>query len=114
MTMNQFDIWLADLNPPKETEPGKIRPVLIVQTNFLNRIKHPSTIVCPLTTKIKENAFPLRVKIQNAHNELFKNSEILIDEVRAIDNKRFIRYVGSIDEKTALQVKESLGIVLDL
>lgn len=105
--MNQFDIWLADLNPPKGTEPGKIRPVLIVQTNFLNSIKHPSTIVCPLTTKIKENAFPLRVKIQNADNELFKDSEILMDQVRVIDNKRFIRYVGSLDEKTALQVKES-------
>jgi mRNA-degrading endonuclease toxin of MazEF toxin-antitoxin module len=37
-----------------------------------------------------------------------------MDQVRVIDNKRFIRYIGSLDEKTALQVKESLGIVLDL
>jgi mRNA interferase MazF len=114
MIMNQFDIWLADLNPPNGTEPGKVRPVLIVQTDLLNKIKHPSTIVCPLTTKFKENAFPLRVKIQNTNSELLKDSEILIDQVRAIDNKRFIRYVGSLDEKTVLRVKESLGIVLDL
>jgi mRNA interferase MazF len=54
MLINQYEIWIADLNPQIGTEAGKTRPVLIVQTNLLNKIPHPSTIVCPITTNIQK------------------------------------------------------------
>lgn len=38
LPVNQFEIWIADLNPQLGTETGKTRPVLIVQTNLLNKI----------------------------------------------------------------------------
>ncbi|RLD88235.1 MAG: type II toxin-antitoxin system PemK/MazF family toxin, partial [Bacteroidetes bacterium] len=47
MEIRQYDIWLADLNPRLGTEPGKTRPVLVVQTNLLNQVFHPSTLICP-------------------------------------------------------------------
>lgn len=114
MTMKQFDIWLANLSPGFGTEPGKIRPVVIVQNTFVIKEGHNSTIVCPMTTKLTAGTKILRIRVPAYQSELLQDSEILIDQVRAIDNKRFIRYVGSLDEKTALGVKESLGIVLDL
>lgn len=112
--MKQFEIWLADLNPPMGTESGKIRPVIIVQTNSLNNISHPSTIICPMTTQIREDAFPLRVKIRSSDFSDIKDSEILIDQIRSIDNRRLVKYVATLDDKTIARVKESLGIVLDL
>jgi mRNA interferase MazF len=45
MLIRQFDIWIADLNPTIGTEPGKTRPVLVVQTDILNTIPHTSTII---------------------------------------------------------------------
>jgi len=54
MQTKQFEIWIADLNPQIGTEPGKTRPVLIVQTNLLNSIPHPSTIICPISTNVKK------------------------------------------------------------
>lgn len=47
MQIKQFDMWLADLNPQIGMEAGKTRPVLILQTNLLNKTNHPSTIVFP-------------------------------------------------------------------
>lgn len=44
-------MYVADLSPRFGTEPGKARPVVVVQTDALNRI-HPSTIICPLTTRV--------------------------------------------------------------
>ncbi|MBI2360634.1 MAG: type II toxin-antitoxin system prevent-host-death family antitoxin [Deltaproteobacteria bacterium] len=44
-------VYAVDLNPRFGTEPGKARPVVVVQTDALNR-PHPSTIICPLATKI--------------------------------------------------------------
>jgi mRNA-degrading endonuclease toxin of MazEF toxin-antitoxin module len=34
------------------TEPGKMRPVLVIQTDLLNAARHPSTWVLPYTTKL--------------------------------------------------------------
>ena len=46
------NLYLADLNPQKGTEPGKLRPVLVMQTNLLNEINHPSTWILPCTTRL--------------------------------------------------------------
>nr|HAD52490.1 type II toxin-antitoxin system PemK/MazF family toxin [Algoriphagus sp.] len=46
----QYEIWLVNLNPSKGTEPGKIRPAVIIQTNLLNQVMHPSTLICPITS----------------------------------------------------------------
>src|SRR5947207_15228618 len=79
------EIWLADLNPRHGTEPGKTRPVLIVQSQALLDAGHPSTIVIPLTTNLIEHAEPLRNRVA-ATERLMKTSDLLIDQVRTIDN----------------------------
>ncbi len=43
MLTKQYEIWITDLNPQIGKEPGKTRPVVIIQTNLLNTIPHPST-----------------------------------------------------------------------
>ena len=64
MPIKRFEIWIADLNPQIGTEPGKTRPVLIVQTNLLNKLPHPSTIICPITTNTQKESEILRVHIK--------------------------------------------------
>ena len=64
MQINQYDIWLADLNPTAGTEPGKTRPVIIMQTDLLNG-NHLSTIICPITTNVKPDIKLLRVHNYN-------------------------------------------------
>ncbi len=83
------EIWLANLNPGKGTEPGKIRPALIFQNQALLDADHPSTLIIPLTTNLVEDAEPLRLRI-SADGKLKKDSDLLLDQLRAIDNKRFI------------------------
>jgi mRNA interferase MazF len=87
---NRGEIWLADLNPPKGTEPGKIRPVLIIQSQAMLDVAHPSTLVIPLTTNLIGDAEPLRCRIPAAE-KLKKESDLLIDQLRAIDNKRLVK-----------------------
>lgn len=81
------EVWLANLNPRHGTEPGKSRPVLIIQNQSLLDIQHPSTLIIPLTTKLIAHAEPLRLRIE-ARDDLKKDSDLLIDQLRAIDNQR--------------------------
>ena len=92
MSIKQFEVWIADLNPQIGTESGKTRPVLIVQTNLLNKIPHPSTIVCPLTTNVKKDSDILRVHLKIGMVNLHQDCDIMIDQIRAIDNKRLINF----------------------
>ena len=67
-------VWLADLNPRRGTEPGKTRPVLIIQNQALLDAGHPSTLVIPLTTRLIEDAEPLRLRL-SARDRLERDSE---------------------------------------
>jgi len=87
---NRGEIWLANLNPPRGTEPGKTRPVLIVQSQALLDAGHPYTYVIPLTTNVVADAEPLRIHI-HAAGRLTRDSDLLMDQLRAIDNRRLIR-----------------------
>ncbi|MBM3403339.1 MAG: type II toxin-antitoxin system PemK/MazF family toxin [Bacteroidetes bacterium] len=113
MKIKQFEIWLADLNPTFGTEPGKVRPVLIMQTDLLNK-HHPSAIICPITTKIQKESEILRVHLKRGCCGLNEPCDIMIDQVRAIDNKRLIRKVGNLPVDLVDKVKNNLKIVLDL
>ena len=86
---NFGEIWIADLSPKVGTELGKLRPVLIIQNQILLEVKHPSTLIVPLTTNLIEDAEPLRIRIK-AQDRLLKDSDLLIDQIRAVDNKRLI------------------------
>ena len=88
--LRRGEIWLADLNPPQGTEPGKTRPVLIIQSQALLNAGHPSTLVIPLTTKLAEDAEPLRIRV-DAAGRLPKPSDLLMDQMRAIDNGRLVK-----------------------
>ena len=114
MAIKQFEIWIADLNPQIGTEPGKTRPVLVVQTNLLNKIPHPSTIICPITTKVQKEAEILRVHLKKGIADLQESCDIMIDQIRSIDNKRLIKKIGDLPAEQIEKVKENILIVLDL
>ena len=114
MKVKQYEIWIADLNPRVGTEPGKTRPVLTVQTNLLNKIPHPSTIVCPITTNVKKGAEILRVHLKKGEAGVEKDCDIMIDQIRAIDNNRLLKKVGVLPAHLVDSVKENIAIVMDL
>ncbi|MCB0598097.1 MAG: type II toxin-antitoxin system PemK/MazF family toxin [Lewinellaceae bacterium] len=113
MKCKQFEIWLADLSPRFGTEPGKTRPVLVVQSGLLNQV-HPSTIVCPITSNVRKGVSILRVNLDKTQGGLKKESAVMIDQVRAIDNKRLIKKIGDLPKGLEDAVKENLKIVMDL
>ena len=88
--LKRGEVWLADLNPPHSTEPGKTRPVLVIQSQALLDAGHPSTLVIPLTTKLVDDAEPLRIRVAAA-GRLPKLSDLLMDQMRAIDNGRLVK-----------------------
>ena len=114
MMFQKGEIYLAKLNPKRGNEVGKIRPVLIYQTNFLNDCKHPITIVLPISTVLIDNAYPLRYRVEK-RDKLEKTSDILCDQIRALDNSRIINNpLTKLTYKEILEVDKQVKIILDI
>ena len=109
MQTRQFEVWLADLSPRFGTEPGKIRPVLVIQTDLLNHV-HPSTLVCPITTNVQPASVILRVNLPAGTCNMKLESDIMIDQIRAIDNRSIQKKLGKLTPKLA---KKSTGEFAD-
>ena len=110
MKIERFHIYLADLVPSFGTEPGKTRPVVVIQTDLLNNIHH-STVICPLTTQV-EDAFPLRVHIPAREFALLMDSDVIVDQVRAIDNRRFKKHLGKLNYRQSEILMECLQYLI--
>jgi mRNA interferase MazF len=73
--LQRGNIYLEKLNPARGAEPGKVRPVLILQDDALNEVDHNTVIIIPLTTNQIDDAFPLRFRISK-REQLEKDSDL--------------------------------------
>jgi mRNA interferase MazF len=106
-------LYLADLNPRMGTEPGKVRPVLVVQTDLLNEAGHPSTWVLPCTTRLTgENL--LRVVLPRGIAGNRQDCEVMVDQSRAIDNRRLVKALRPLPKSILTEVVDKLRTLGEL
>jgi mRNA interferase MazF len=106
-------LYLANLEPRVGTEAGKVRPVLVIQSDLLNETGHQSTWVLPCTTRLTgENILRVMVPKGMAGNP--EDCEVMIDQSRAIDNRRFARKLKPLPEVILREVEEKLRSLAEL
>lgn len=104
--IKQYEIYLIDLNPTKGSEINKVRPCLVISPNEMNYSLN-TIIVAPLTSKIK-NTYPFRVKTKIKEID----SHIVLDQIRTLDKRRFIKKIGKLNKKEIQEVKDILEEML--
>ena len=113
MNFKRGDIILVNLDPVKGSEQGKTRPALIIQNDLGNKYS-PTTIVAPITSKIFSKEFPTNVKINPKDSGLDRESTILLNQIRTIDNIRVIKKIGKLNIPIIKRVNLAIKVSLDL
>ena len=113
MTPGYGILYLADLRPSFGTEPGKTRPVLVIQSDLLNRQNHASTWILPCTTRLSGDNL-LRVPIPKGVAGNLQPCEVMIDQSRAVDNARFKTRLKPLPALILKDVKEKLRLLAEL
>jgi mRNA interferase MazF len=107
------DICLIDLNPVIGTEQSGIRHAVILQTDKANKVS-PHTIIAPLTTKIRNAILPSHIVIESGSFGLNQNSVILCEQIRAINKKRILKYIGFLPPDKIAELDRALIEILDI
>jgi mRNA interferase MazF len=77
MEINQYQIFLVNLDPTTGSEIKKTRPCVIISPNEMNKYLQ-TVVIAPMTTSSKN--YPTRVEIKHDN----KIGWIVIDQVRTI------------------------------
>lgn len=102
MAVNRFDVYLVTLDPTVGSEIRKTRPCAVVSPDEMNH--HIRTaIVAPMTTK--GQPYPTRV----ACRFKAKNAQVVLDQLRTVDQARLARKLGRLDAATARRVLSVLA-----
>lgn len=106
------EIWVASLNPNRSQEIGKVRPVLVMQGDWLTDAQSRTVVVLPMTSDVRPEVHPLRVTVV-ARGGLRADSQVVVEQPRTLDRDRIGD--GPLTELTVAemsQVEESLLAVL--
>ena len=101
LVVNQFDVWLTNLEPTQGREISKIRPCVIVSSEIVNKYLK-TVIICPFTSTRKRYFFRVNSNFNNHEGQL------ATDQIRSVDLSRLVKKLGVLDEKTAKILSETL------
>jgi len=112
--MTRGEIWWADYGIPFGSEPGFNRPVLIIQSDALNKSKIHTIIVVPLTTNLLLKDAPGNVFLDKTDSKLSKDSIVVVSQISVIDKKRLVKKESKIASKLLEEVEEGIKLVLEM
>ena len=71
-------------------------------------------MICPITPNVVPASKFLRLNIPKNQSGLEHPSDILIDQIRSVDNRRFIKLIGNLQSDSIKVLKANLKLLLDL
>ena len=107
------DIYYADLSPVVGSEQGGIRPVVILQNNVGNR-HSPTVIAAAITSRKGKHKLPTHVNMDAPVPGLYRDSIILLEQLRTIDKSRLRGKVGSLGEGQMCKLDHALEVSVGL
>ena len=100
LNIKRYEIYFADLNPTIGSEIKKIRPVVIVSQNDMNKYLE-TDVVCPLTSKLHIK-WKTRLQIKCAD----KMVEVAVDQIRTISKQRLKKRIDKLSDTKAAQLRK--------
>jgi len=99
LDIKRYEIYFADLNPTIGSEIKKVRPVVIISQDEMNKYLE-TVVICPLTSRLHPQwRTRLQIKCSN------KNAEIAVDQIRTISKLRLKNKINKLSETEAAQLR---------
>lgn len=114
MVIKRGDIWWANLPPPRGSEPGGRRPVVVVQADSFNRTRINTVIAAIVTSNLKLAAAPGNVLLKTNDSGLPQDSVVNVSQIITVDKSVMTEWVGELSPITFAQIEEGMRLILAL
>ena len=115
MNYKKGDIWWADLDEPRASEPGYRRPVVVVQSDEFNKSKIRTVIVVVITATLKLARAPGHLQLGKPKRiGLNKESVVNVSQIITLDKSYLTEKVGKLSASQKQELAEGLKLILDL
>ncbi len=106
---------LYDVRPDPSVgkEIQKTRPCVVVSADVFNQYSGLA-VVCPLTEGIHLTADLIHIAVNKGQGGTIKDSIVLCDQVKAVDQERLMAKRGNLDAVTMQKIDKGLKSVLSL
>lgn len=105
MVINQYNVYLVNLDPTIGSEIQKTRPCVVISPDEMNR-NISTVIIAPMTTKSR--SYPTRVELKFKGKLGF----VILDQIRTVDKARLVKKLGKLDEDRISQIKNVIREML--
>ncbi|MEJ5378544.1 MAG: type II toxin-antitoxin system PemK/MazF family toxin [bacterium] len=113
MNIKRGAVFLANLDPVIGSEISKTRPVVVV-SNDKNNAFAPTVTVLPLTSQNLTKIYPFEVLLTKGKGNLPKDSKVKADQIRTLDKRRLVAFIGYLDQDDMRLMEEAIKIHLGL
>lgn len=114
MVITRREVWWAELDEPRDSEPGFRRPVLIVQADSFNRSRLQTVLAVVLTSNMRLLDAPGNTLLPAGDTGLPRDSVANVTQLVTLDRRYLDRRAGTIDDARMSRVEAGLRLVLDL
>lgn len=114
MVVQRREVWWANLDDPRGSEPRLRRPVLVVQSDAFNRSRLRTIIGVVLTSNMRLLDAPGNVLLPAKSTGLPKDSVANATQLITLDKVYLSERAGRISPRMMARVEVGLRLVLDL
>lgn len=114
MVVERREVWWADLEQPRGSEPGFRRPILIVQADAFNRSRLRTVLCVILTSNTRLLDAPGNVLLPARRSGLPKDSVANVTQIVTLDEDYLSERIGRIPPKIMAHIDAGMKLILDL
>jgi len=112
MVISQGEVWWAELDEPTGSAPGFRRPVVIVQSDAMNRSRIRTVVCVPLTSNLKWANAPGNVLLKSKQTGLPKDSVANVSLLVSLDKRQLTERGGKLSKRLLEAILSGINVVL--
>ena len=114
MVIQRGDVWWADLDEPRASEPRFRRPFVIVQSDAFNQSRIRTVVAVAITSNLRLLDAPGNVLLRARAVGLPKDSVANVSQIVTVDRDVFTERAGNLDAASMAAIGRGIRLVLDI
>jgi len=113
VVIRQGDIYWVELDDPAGSEPGYLRPCVVVQNDVANDSRLNTVIVCALTSNLKRATAMGNVLLNASEGNLSKQSVVNVSQLYTFDKRQLGERIGMLSPARIRQVIAGIELLIE-